>query len=245
MRKSMLLIILFTFVMFGTLSGALAGDPAKTGEAAKPANEAKGKGAEVTPQAQAVLDLDLAAQLAEWGERNSNPAALLVAAQIMKSVPMEVREAKKKVEGKPAADQGQKTQKAEPPESYLSKAAQLAKEKDPQLLAMIEKEGKIGAAKGAIGGPGYLRDQVAGNTRDIWPNLQVFRGGQRAVVCVHGDGDSDLDLYLFDEHGNLIASNEGPTDRCCVQWTPRYTGPFSVVVENHGPISNRYKLSWN
>ena len=31
-----------------------------------------------------------------------------------------------------------------------------------------------------------------------------FRAGQTAVVTVIGDGDTDLDLYVYDENGNLI-----------------------------------------
>ena len=35
-------------------------------------------------------------------------------------------------------------------------------------------------------------------------NQPSFVGGELAKVYARGDGDSDLDLYVYDERGNLI-----------------------------------------
>jgi hypothetical protein len=71
----------------------------------------------------------------------------------------------------------------------------------------------------------------------------TFRGGETAVVAVSGDGDTDLDLFVYDEIGHPIAADEGPTDDCRVCFCPRWTGPFRIVVRNLGPVSNVYAIA--
>ncbi|MBP5670914.1 MAG: hypothetical protein J6X49_00865 [Victivallales bacterium] len=72
-----------------------------------------------------------------------------------------------------------------------------------------------------------------------------FTAHERAAVIVSGDGDTDLDLYVYDENGNLIAKDEDNTDECLVTWTPRWTGKFIIKVVNCGSISNRYTIRVN
>jgi hypothetical protein len=72
-----------------------------------------------------------------------------------------------------------------------------------------------------------------------------FRGGETAVVRVKGDGDSDLDLYVYDENGNLVGADRDSTDNCLVIWKPRWTGKFTIKVVNCGPMANRYQLRTN
>src|SRR5438445_10205145 len=55
-----------------------------------------------------------------------------------------------------------------------------------------------------------------------------FRAGEEAIVEVIGDGTSDLDLYVYDQNGNLIAKDDDSTDHCVVRFVPRWTGAFHV-----------------
>ncbi len=73
----------------------------------------------------------------------------------------------------------------------------------------------------------------------------VFRGGRSARVSVRGSGVSDLDLYVYDQNGNLIGRDLSFSDRCVVRWTPRWTGRFRIVVKNRGYRSNLYRISTN
>ncbi|MFQ5845697.1 MAG: hypothetical protein ACE5JG_11995 [Planctomycetota bacterium] len=73
----------------------------------------------------------------------------------------------------------------------------------------------------------------------------TFPGGRAARVYVRGDRSSDLDLYVYDENGNLIGKDLGFTDSCVVRWTPRWTGPFVVVVKNRGRRANLYRVWTN
>lgn len=64
-------------------------------------------------------------------------------------------------------------------------------------------------------------------------------------MIITGDGDTDLDLYIYDENGNLIGSDVDTTDVCLVSWTPRWTGVFRVEIHNLGYVYNAYTLITN
>jgi len=66
----------------------------------------------------------------------------------------------------------------------------------------------------------------------------TFAGGEIATVAVVGDGDTDLDLYVYNENGNLVGKDDGPKDDCIVTWTPRWTGRFTIKVVNRGNVYN-------
>ena len=84
---------------------------------------------------------------------------------------------------------------------------------------------------------------LPGGMNDNW--TVTFVGGFKAAVLIKGDGDTDLDLYVYDELGNLIASSAGPRDRAAVSWTPRWTGKFTIKVVNRSRfVSNRYAIAW-
>lgn len=73
-----------------------------------------------------------------------------------------------------------------------------------------------------------------------------FEGGKRAIVYVVGDGDGDLDLYVYDANtGGLIGKDTDDDSTPVVQWTPRYEGPFRVVVRNAGGVYENYALLCN
>ena len=66
-----------------------------------------------------------------------------------------------------------------------------------------------------------------------------------AEVVVSGDGDTDLDLYVYDSNGNLIAKDDDYTDGCYVRWRPSWTGRFIIKIVNRGPVYNKYVLMTN
>jgi hypothetical protein len=67
-----------------------------------------------------------------------------------------------------------------------------------------------------------------------------------AVVELKGDGDTDLDLFVYDLSGRLVAGGDGPTDHERVSWSPPPGGRFyKVVVKNLGGVYNRYRLATN
>lgn len=72
-----------------------------------------------------------------------------------------------------------------------------------------------------------------------------FYGGELAEVLVIGDGDTDLDLVVYDEFGNVVASDLDFSDICLAQWVPAYTAEFRIEVTNHGSVYNVYDLTTN
>lgn len=96
---------------------------------------------------------------------------------------------------------------------------------------------------GAVGGPKSKRDTVMPGKTDVY--TIVFEGEEPAKIEVIGDGASDIDCYLFDNNGGLIRSDTDFTDTCLLQWTPAWTGKFSLRIVNTGKRPNEYRLNTN
>ena len=111
------------------------------------------------------------------------------------------------------------------------------------LHVLIEDSKASGATKGARGGPKSGTTSVLAGDTDVF--RITFRGGEWAEVTVVGDGDTDLDLYVYDENGNLVDSDTDDTDVAYCAWIPRWTGTFRVEVKNWGRVYNRYSITTN
>ena len=70
----------------------------------------------------------------------------------------------------------------------------------------------------------------------------TFRAGQPVTIRLAGDGDTDLDLFVFDDNDNLIAADTHPSDIGTVTFTPNRTATFTIIVENFGDVYNAYRL---
>lgn len=187
--------------------------------------------------------LTIVAPLAQYGYANGDAMALIEAAQILVNTPSQVEAREKTTEGG-----GEGDQKADKPaltvDQLLADATEIAAG-DAALLKLIAdvKESQAGTTRGAVGGPKYNRDKVNAKGTD-WYNVR-FRGGETACVYVSGDGDTDLDLYIYDSNDNLITSDCDGTDECIVSFTPRWTGTFKIKIKNWGNVYNRYTLTTN
>lgn len=81
--------------------------------------------------------------------------------------------------------------------------------------------------------------------RDYVDILLILNGKEQTTVTVRGDGDTDLDCFIYDENGNEADRDVDDTDRCVLQVRPRWTGKFSVRIRNQGGISNRAVMVTN
>ena len=111
------------------------------------------------------------------------------------------------------------------------------------LQTLIEDSKISEATRGATGGPKSGTTSVSAYDTDVF--RITFRGGVRAEVTVVGDGDTDLDLHVYDENGNLIDSDTDVTDIAYCSWTPRWTGTFRIEVKNWGRVYNEYRITTN
>jgi hypothetical protein len=87
---------------------------------------------------------------------------------------------------------------------------------------------------GAEGGPARVSRRI--DPYDSISDRRKFKGRERASVLLEGAGNTDLDLYVFDEQGNLIAWDDSPLDGCAVEWYPEKAARYSIEVRNTGPM---------
>ncbi len=225
---------------------------ASAGESGGAPNEATTAGK--APEAGSSVDkLKMGADLADMGREQKSPEMLLSAAQILASVPAEGREPKKteKAADKAGEKDAKATEKADQPAPTLD-PAKLQQEAlvlaqasgDKGLTKYVEAQIKKGVGtRGASGGAKYTVTKVNAGSTDIY-NVE-FRGGELAEVAISGDGDTDLDIYVYDEYGNSIATDTSYGDTGHVSWYPRWTGGFRVEVRNNGMVYNQYVLITN
>lgn len=205
----------------------------------QPAAEASPKS--TSPEAQ---QLGLADQLVQYGYQTKSALPLIQAVQIYKSLNVQPATDNLKKESEGTVSVSGNIQKTEVVSfdvpQILADATKFA-EGDKNLLALIRDAEK--ATQGRVGGSFYRTDCVRGNDTDVW--RITFRGGESARVSVCGDGDTDLDLYIYDENGNFITSDTDGLDYCVCTFNPRWTGTFYIKIKNWGRITNCYTLRTN
>jgi hypothetical protein len=182
----------------------------------------------------------LAGQLVKYGYETNSATALIQAAELYLSAGMS--------EFKPVSAEkgnGIETTKEEyishDPKQILIDARILA-DGDPVYLAMIDKIEKT-KTRGAVGGPKSGAYRVLAHGTDSY--VVKFYANEPATVAVSGDGDTDLDLYVFDENGNLIGKDVDYSDDCVITWNPKWTGNFVIKVVNRGSVYNHYGIGTN
>jgi hypothetical protein len=74
---------------------------------------------------------------------------------------------------------------------------------------------------------------------------EQYWGNQAATLLLIGDGDTDLDIFVYDQFGRLVVCGTGPTDRELVTWTPPVTGNYKIVIRNLGGVYNRFQVRTN
>ena len=205
-------------------------------ETAINATEDKPLGAQsVTP----IHELTLAQQLAIYGVENQDAMSLIVAAQIMDKYLLSDSDVQ------PREGQGEVAEGTTPMitgvADILAAARTLAGDRQ-DLVAMID-DVEASGARGSVYGEGSYEDFIG--PYDSIAYDEGFFGSEQAIVTLNGWDDTDLDLYVYDEYGNLICEGASYTSSEYCEWTPRWTGNFTIVVYNNGGIENTYSLWTN
>lgn len=187
----------------------------------------------------------LANQVLRYGYENKSTLALLDALQIFSENPTQALKATKEGEAvDETKKEGKKANVSFDYDTVLADAKTFA-DGDPNLLALIDNidaEAK-GAQRGNINGP--CRDYASVNGKSYMDYTASFVANQLAEILVSGDGDTDLDLYVYDSNGNLISSDTDYSDDCYVRWVPKWTGRYTVRIVNRGPVYNRFVILTN
>lgn len=212
----------------------------------KPA-QTEEKEAAPAEKSQAIAAMRVAYDLAKYGYEVESASALVEAANILAGVPTEALEA----EAQQGEEVENETAKGEAADlticAILATAKELAGNDKVILESIARVEAKLAAVaegtRGAVGGAKYGSGRVYSHSTTYY-DVQ-FYGNSFAECAVVGDGDTDLDLYVYDENGNLICSDSDYTDQCYVSWVPAWTGYFRIKVVNRGGVYNNFVIATN
>lgn len=198
-----------------------------------------------TPANPHVSAIRIANELAAYGYENESATALFEAVIIYASADKAVLDSEKETDAQEECTEDKENAKSYKPEDVLAAGMRLAGD-DETLLALgarAQKALEESLTRGAVNGPKYAYTRVMAHSSDLY--RVNFYAGQTAEVAVSGDHDTDLDLYIYDENGNLIVSDTDYTDQCYVRWCPRWTGTFAIKIVNRGGVYNQYALVTN
>jgi hypothetical protein len=187
--------------------------------------------------------LGMAGELVKYGYKTQNALPLVQAVQIYKSIGVvpEAEAKKKEIEGQKLAEARKaKNNPVQYDQARLIADATAYADGDENILGIIK---GLGDVRGRVGGETYHMDVVDAGLTDVY--TMRFQGGEDATIILSGDGDTDLDLYVYDENDNLIGYDDDGTDDCVVSFTPRWTGNFKIKVKNLGDTYNSYTLITN
>lgn len=73
----------------------------------------------------------------------------------------------------------------------------------------------------------------------------TFYAGDRVEIGVSGDGNTDLDLYVYDNQGRLVAKDDDRTDECRVHLVIYRTSQWTIKVVNRGRYYNAFDIWTN
>lgn len=192
----------------------------------------------------AVSALRLASDLVRYGYSQQSAMPLINALQIISENPTQPLKAEVERDVEVIEDASKSGKVTLDFDTILADAKDFADGNETllSLLAQIEADNQ-GAHRGAVNGPSKTYETVRAGDTDIY--RISFVAGYLAEILVSGDGDTDLDLYVYDTNGNLIESDTDYTDDCYVRWVPRWTGSFIVKIVNRGRVYNRYVMLTN
>jgi hypothetical protein len=97
-------------------------------------------------------------------------------------------------------------------------------------------------ALAALAGPAQAAatNWLSGTVRAFATNQHTLYVGDETRVIVRGDGDTDLDCWLYNPAGRLVSSDTDSTDICVLD-APDY-GTHRLVIHNLGDVYNNYVI---
>ena len=63
-----------------------------------------------------------------------------------------------------------------------------------------------------------------------------------ATVIVRGNGDTELDCWVYDRSGTLLARDLRRGDVCEIELRNPASGELTIRINNYGDLDNRYEL---
>jgi len=77
----------------------------------------------------------------------------------------------------------------------------------------------------------------------------VYVANKLAEFVLIGDGDTDIDVQVFDAMGNKVVEDVDPpeygSDLCVCRWTPTVEQEYTIRIFNHGKVYNLCQAGTN
>ena len=70
----------------------------------------------------------------------------------------------------------------------------------------------------------------------------TFSAGKKASITLRGEKKTDVHLFVYDANKKVVAKDDSPGPNCDVDFTPKKSGKFTLVIRNLGPGANRVPL---
>lgn len=202
---------------------------------------------EADPASQAI---QVATNLVQLGLKEKNALYLISAAQLLLDNPtttFAVEEAENNPKFTATKKEGD-SDIALDPSILLAEAKKLSGD-DKIINTLIEEitaklpKKEVVVQRGAKFGRVYTSRRVSAGS--YYTFHLTYRGGYAASLSIIGDGDTDLDFYVYDSYGNLVGSDDDYSDQAYFYWTPRRDTQYKIKVINRGNVYNVFKVITN
>lgn len=195
--------------------------------------------------------VQLATNLVNAAIEHDDPVHLVSAAKILMEVPVGEFTIEKEEQDESTSESEEKENDSSLPldPRVLLERAKSMSSSDEELTALINNllaevpEEREPVTRGAKYGRVHTSRRV--NARSYYAFYITYKGGEQAILSIIGDGDTDLDFYVYDMDGNLLGSDEDYTDQAYFVWTPRYNTRYRVKVVNRGGVYNVFRIITN
>ena len=195
---------------------------------------------EISQPSEDLAALQLANNLARYGYDTESASALIGAAEIMAQVQTQALGA----EGTHSEARPEQAAQEFDAAKLIADARRFAGNDQAMIAWATQVERALNTrTRGAVGGPREGWD-IVGPGGTVTFNIS-FRANELAEVLVLGDGSTILDIFVYDNNGNLITRTDVYTSDAYTSWVPRWTGAFSIVVRNWGNRRNVFEIYTN
>ncbi|HZK98742.1 MAG TPA: hypothetical protein VFC47_02490 [Caulobacteraceae bacterium] len=191
--------------------------------------------AQSAPEFDAFDQAMAAKRVADFGRRQHDPEALLVAARMLQEVPF-----RDKAAGPAGATTSPGESATFTAEGLFSEARALAGG-DPQLLTRIrlaESAGARGVLSSAFG-LGLVRIVQDVGARAIYGFAVQARGGTPLKIGAIGDVKTKMVMRLRDQNGKVVCLDDNGDYAPVCTFNPRASGPFKVEIVNRSDTPTR------
>jgi hypothetical protein len=111
------------------------------------------------------------------------------------------------------------------------------------FAALLSVASLVGSAQAASAPavPDWKVDRVSAHSTNLF-NVQIWEG-ETTEIQINGDGDTDLDLIVYDGRGREVGRSDSYSDSESVSITAAYNDVLTVKVINLGSVYNEFVIS--